>query len=176
MVLTFSGGVDGAAVHTPARCPRSFAVCPGAVFDGPPTDANARPRKRPRKVPPFAPLSAALLTLWLWLACLWRVCGARWPAPAAGCGRGQDPGPGSGGAVVLTWCGCWWPRPARWCDPVRPGALRQRWPGGLLACCDTFACPGGLDTHAPARDIIASTPDRGRCFKTPLKQAVQRPR
>jgi hypothetical protein len=85
MALTFSGGVGGAAVHTPARCPRCFAVCPGAVFDAPPTDANARPRKWPRKVIPFAPLSAALLTLWVWLASLWGVCGAWWPAPAAGC-------------------------------------------------------------------------------------------
>ncbi|PUE06162.1 hypothetical protein B9Z48_20510 [Limnohabitans sp. WS1] len=41
-----------------------------------PTDANARPRKWPRKVPPFAPLSAALLTLWVWLARLCGVCGA----------------------------------------------------------------------------------------------------
>ena len=87
MALTFSGGVGGAAVHTPARCPRCFAVCPGAVFDAPPTDANARPRKWPRKVPPFAPLSAALLTLWVWLACLWgcAVTGGQRQRLGAGC-------------------------------------------------------------------------------------------
>jgi hypothetical protein len=186
MVLTFSGGVGGAAV--PILCPLTWCCirCPA-------TDVNERPRKWPRKVIPLCPLSAARrlpfgvcavsggqrLGVTRPARCLpvpACPCGPvafahAGPVPCCSCwcpdrcgplalpvrcgGKGGTapararPGPGSGGAVVLTWCGCWWPRPARWCDPVRPGALRQPWPGGLLAAMPSPALVALTPTPQP---------------------------
>jgi hypothetical protein len=182
MVLTFSGGVGGAAVHAPARCPRCFAVCPGAVFDAPPTDANARPRKWPRKVPPFAPLSAALLTLWVWFACLWGVCGVWWPAPAPGWCQGQDPGPRIGRALCgvalvrfagghclpggVIECSRCLPVPAcpvwhgGWVPPTQIDVTRAACYGGarcLAGAGLARAVPGALQVLAlPVRCLVAS--------------------
>ena len=102
--------------------------------------ANGRERTAPEmaaKSAPFAPLSAALLTLWVWFACLWGVCGAWWPAPAAGC-----------------WVLCA-TRPDRChlCGPACPCPVPCRcWPCPCPVPCRCWPCPCGVWWPSPAAE------------------------
>eukprot|EP01034_Spumella_vulgaris_P024067 gene24067-30366_t len=99
------------------------------------------------------------------VAC-WCCCMGR----AARVGTGPPTAPDHAGAVVLTRCGCCWPWPARWRDRVRPGALRQRWPGGLPAGA-AVRCggKGGTGTGKARAQGQARPQPRARAGKTPAR-------
>ena len=90
-----------------------------------------------------------------------------WPTFAGRCRLALLPGHAVWvGRAVLTWC-----------KRAAPGGVIQRQQSQAL---DLVRCPvpmltntrphaANLDTHAIPRDIIPSTPDRGRCFKTPFQ-------